>query len=213
MEILLKILLQYLIMITGWTGLLILVYTNLTIVRKETGQSVLGALVTYCSYFTILSNYLVVLAITIPLMAPSTRLGRFFSDPRTLSGVLVYIGLVGVLYHLLLADLWDPQGIRKIANRITHNIIPVLFLLYWVLFVPKGALTWNDALRWIIFPLGYYGYIMGRGAIFNIYPYPFLDRSEHGVVRVMLFSLAIIGMFLVSSLLLIGLDKMFEMVI
>src|SRR5690348_5051588 len=55
----------------------------------------------YFGYFTILTNLLVAITITMPLVTLG-RIARFFSRPGLQTAVAVYIFLVGLGYNLLL---------------------------------------------------------------------------------------------------------------
>lgn len=200
--------LQILIMTAGWTTLLIHLYLNQTSVRQEFGLGALSALSIYFSYFTVLSNYLAALAITIPFFFPDSRVGLLLSEPITLSGLLIYIVLVGILYPILLADRWNPQGARKFSVILSHYVVPPLFLIYWLLYVPKGTLPLNAPFLWVIFPTLYALGILVRGSVTNIYPYPFMDISEKGLPEVLIKSTSMIGLFLGSGFLVVWLDKL-----
>mgnify|MGYP001050696830 CR=1 FL=1 len=203
-----KLALQILIMLAGWTTLLIHLYLNQTSVRQEFGLGVMSALSIYFSYFTVLSNYLATLAITLPFFLPDSRIGLFLSKPINLSGLLLYILLVGILYPLLLADRWNPQGARKLSVILSHYVVPPLFLSYWLLYVPKGTLPLNAPFLWVIFPTLYALSIFVRGALTNIYPYPFMDISEKGFPEVLIKSISMIGLFLAGGFLVVWLDKL-----
>ena len=47
-----------------------------------------------------------------------------------------YIAIVGIIYRLLLRQLWNPQGMQWVADVILHDVIPVGYVLYWLLFAP-----------------------------------------------------------------------------
>ena len=79
------------------------------------------------------------------------------------------------MYNLVLRFLWDPQGWQLVADELLHTVIPLLFLLYWFLFVKRRNLYWKDAFLWLIYPFVYLLYVFFRGAITGLYPYPFID--------------------------------------
>ena len=45
------------------------------------GMTLIGAILTYFSFFTLLTNLLVALVLTFSLLAANSRWGRFFSTP------------------------------------------------------------------------------------------------------------------------------------
>jgi len=50
---------------------------------------------------------------------------------------------VGVSYSLLLRHLRNPQGAQKIADILLHDVVPVMYLGYWLIFIPNGSLRWK----------------------------------------------------------------------
>jgi hypothetical protein len=59
----------------GWFAIVLQYFL---IVRYKTDGDLLAAAIRFLSYFTDLSNVLVALAMTLPWLAPDSRLGRFF---------------------------------------------------------------------------------------------------------------------------------------
>ncbi len=162
----------------------------------------------FFGYFTILTNLLVALCFTVVLLSPSSRAGRFFSRPAVQSGIALYIGIVGLVYSLALRALWDPQGWQKTADMILHDIIPVLYLVYWIFFVLKGSLKWKDVLTWLIYPLIYIIYTTIRGAVTGWYPYPFIDVNTLGYAHTLRNTGILLIAFTGVGLLLIGIDRL-----
>ncbi|WP_202899198.1 Pr6Pr family membrane protein [Methylocapsa aurea] len=158
--------------------------------------SVVGGLIHYFSFFTIQTNMLVALLLTISLVRPQTD--QFLLRPSVKSALANYIVIVGVVYALLLRGLWDPQGLQLVADRLLHDAIPLLYPLYWLIFLPKGTLRWIDPVVWLIYPLLYFFYILLRGAVFGIYPYPFVDVATLGYggvsINAMVFLAAFFGL-------------------
>jgi len=198
---------QILTALAGWTGLTLLMIVNLKVVRVNLGLSVLGSILRSFGYFTVWTNLLVATAVTVPILRPQRRAGRFLSRPEIVSGLLVYIIVVGLIYHVALARIWHPAGIHKIADAIQHYLVPILFLLHWV-FVPKGTLGWKLVPWWLLFPTVYFGSIMLCGAIANVYPYPFVDVARLGLVRVLINAGVITLGFTVVGLAVVALDRL-----
>ena len=147
--------------------------------------------INFFSFFTILCNILAALAMTAPLIAPNSSLGRFFDKPSVRTALATYIIVVAVTYHLLLRDLWDPQGWQKVADYTLHYVAPALFALDWLVFVPKRDVRWSTALAAMVFPLIYLGWTLYHGSWSGFYPYPFIDVSKLGLERVLMNSAGI----------------------
>ena len=190
-----------------WFALMLQLY--LVISHKvPPGMHLLGRIIRYFSFFTILSNLLVGISLTFLLVDAEGPLGRFFSRPLIQTAIALYIILVGLVYSALLREVWDPKGLQKVADTLLHDVIPVLYVLYWLIFTPKGLMQWKDALRWLIFPLAYLAYILFRGALSGIYPYPFLDVSVGGYPSVFLNIGLLLLAFLGMGLFLVVVDRM-----
>ena len=177
------------------------------IVRHDTDGDLIAGAIRLLSYFTILSNILVALAMTLPWAAPDSRLGRFFLEPSVRTAILVYIIVVAAIYHYLLAPLYNPQGLQLLATTIEHIAVPALYLLDWFLFVPKGTLRFRSAFAWLGFPLVYAGYSLAHGAATGFYPYPFLDVTKLHYERVLMNMGMLVAVFIGLALCLVALGR------
>jgi hypothetical protein len=153
-----------LIALVGWFALLLQFPLSIAVSRAN-GMTIVGAILAYFSFFTILTNLLVVLSLSFSLVTPNTGLGRFFSRPGVLAGITTYIAMVGAGYSLLLRHLWAPEGLQKIADVVLHDLVPVLYVVYWLIFAPKNALRWKSVLIWLTYPLAYLVFVLVRGTL------------------------------------------------
>lgn len=168
------------------------------------GTSVVTTVYNYFSFFTILTNLLIALGLTVSLCSPESRRGRFFSRPAAIAGTAIYITLVGVTYALLLRTLYHPQGWGKLANFLLHDFDPIAYVAYWLIFAPKRGLRPRHAFLWLIYPAVYAVSIFIRGRFTAWYPYPFMDAGTIGFWHA-LANAAIIGaMVLAAGLLVVG---------
>ncbi len=186
---------------TGWFAILLQFY--LLISNRK--LSVPATVVQFFSYFTILTNILVAICFTTLLFKPTPV--HFFTKSKTLAATAVYITIVGAIYHLVLRQLWQPQGWQWLADNLLHTMMPIFFSLYWLFAVPKSTLKWMDFLPWLVYPFIYLLYILTRGAATHLYPYPFVDAATYGYAKVLTNSGWIMLGFIVISLLFIGLGK------
>ncbi|HXL57753.1 MAG TPA: Pr6Pr family membrane protein [Chitinophagaceae bacterium] len=81
--------------IMGWIAVVSQFY--LIIVNRV--ASVPETILRFFSFFTILINTLVALCFTFLLLRPASNWGRFFSNPKTLTAITVYISMVGIVYN------------------------------------------------------------------------------------------------------------------
>lgn len=189
--------------VTGWLALILQFYL---IIANRTA-SIPETIIRFFSFFTILTNILTALCFTYMLLKPVSGLGNFFTRAATLTAITVYITVVGLIYNVVLRFLWSPKGLQFPVDELLHSVIPVLFILYWLLFVPKQALKWKEIFRWMIYPALYCIFILIRGAIAGFYPYPFIDVNQLGYTKVVYNTGAMVLVFLVISSLFVGIAK------
>jgi hypothetical protein len=168
------------------------------------GLSTTEAVVRFFSYFTILTNLLVLLGYAFPLLAPDSSMGRFFSGAPMRGATLVYIVIVGVVYSLLLRDLYHPAGWAKVADVLVHDAAPVYYVIFWLLFAEKSGLRPSHAAQWLLYPLAYIAYTLLRGFLTGWYPYPFVDVRVLGYSRTFINAGALALVFLVAGLVVIA---------
>jgi len=161
----------------------------------------------FFSYFTIDTNILVAICCTSIAIAPNSGWGRFFSGQRSLAATAVYILVVGLIYNVILRAIWKPVGLQWLVNELLHSVIPVLFLLFWLVSAPKNHLQWKNIWAWLIYPLIYTVLVFIRGPLSGFYPYPFIDISQIGLQQCIINAIGIAVLFAVLSLLFIAIGK------
>ena len=184
----------------AWFALMLQLY--LVIVQSPPGLAMLGELITYFSFFTILTNLLVALVFTAVAMRAAA-----FSSPSVQGGTAVYIAIVGIVYQLLLRQLWNPQGAQLLADMLLHAVIPLGYVVYWLIFAPRTGLRWMDAVVWLVYPGVYLVYVLARGAVSGLYPYPFVDVNVLGYAGVLARAAVLMAVFLGMGLLLVAVSR------
>ena len=159
------------------------------------GYSVIGAVTDILSYFTILSNLLAAVCLTVLLLAGKSTAGLFFSKGGTLTAVTVYITIVSLVYNVVLRQLWSPAGLFKTTDELLHTVNPLLFIIYWLAFAPKSDLNWRQSFAWLWYPFLYLIYTLVRGFFTQTYPYPFVDVIKLGYSGVMLNCIVLLFVF------------------
>jgi hypothetical protein len=192
--------------VLGWAGLSIQLYL-IFYSRWTLEASLLGGLVSFFSYFTVLTNTLVATVLTCELTSRESAARRWFLQPWVSSGIAVSIAVVGLAYNVLLRHLWHPQGWQWLADELMHDVMPLLFLAYWWCCVPKGALRLRHIAAWVIYPVVYFAYSLWRGHLLAVYPYPFIDVEKLGYPQVFVNAGGVLVGFVVIALVLIGLDR------
>jgi hypothetical protein len=97
---------------------------------------------------------------------------------------------------------------QQLADELLHTIIPIGFIIFWLVFVPKQNIAWATVLPWTIYPLVYLVYTLLRGPLAQWYPYPFVDVKELGYPKVFINIAMVCAVFIFFSLLFTGIAKM-----
>ncbi|WP_207281083.1 Pr6Pr family membrane protein [Pseudomonas sp. FW300-N2F2] len=190
----------------AWAGLSIQLYLIL-LGRWELGASLLGGLVSFFSFFTVLTNLWVAVVLTWELTPRPAPARRWFLQPSVRSGVAASIALVSLAYNLLLRHLWQPEGWQFVADELLHDVVPLLYIAYWWRWVPKGSLRLGHIGLWMIYPLVYFAYVLLRGDLLAAYPYPFIDVASLGYPQVFINAGGILAGFVGIALTVLGLDR------
>jgi hypothetical protein len=189
--------------VLGWFALALQLYLMLV----QAPAALLGVVITYFSFFTILTNLLVTLVFTVAAIRPRAGWGQIPLRPSVQAGTAVYIAIVGVVYQLLLRHLWNPQGAQWVADVLLHSIIPLGYVLYWWLFAPRDELNWQNAVSWLVYPGAYLLYTLARGAVSGLYPYPFVDVNTLGYGGVLARAAVLMMVFLGMGLLIVAISR------
>jgi hypothetical protein len=190
------------IALVGWFAIIVQLYLMLL----NRIASVPETVVRFFSFFTILTNILVALAASLIFIKRSSS-KNFLQRSNNVTALTVYIFIVGLIYNLILRYIWEPKGMQRLVDELLHLIIPILFVLYWFLYISKKELKWSNFWAWLLYPLTYIIYVLIRGAYSGFYPYPFVDVTELGYKTVMINSLLITVLFIFFSLLFIGVGR------
>jgi len=190
----------------AWFSVLLQLYITLHSTMHN-GQGVATGIVNFLGYFTILTNLLVCIALTMPLVVPASTIGRFLSRSDVTAGVAASMAFVGLAYHFLLRNTWNPQGLQLVADVLLHYVMPALYLIYWWFNFPKGALRWSYPLSWGLYPTVYLIYVLIRGRIVGHYPYAFIDPLAIGYQRTMINAVGLLAAFVVLGLILVALGR------
>lgn len=170
---------------------------QLVIMLQRSTHNVFTTLVQFFSYYTILTNLLVAVYFTTLLLRKPAGLVKYLHTPSASTGVALHITVVGLVYQLLLRNLWNPQGAQLLADNLLHAVIPLYFILYWILLVPKQHITYEHIAAWLLYPVVYLMYTLIHGALSGFYPYPFVDAAAWGYQKVFtnsaFFTLAFMG--------------------
>ncbi|MGW1211386.1 Pr6Pr family membrane protein [Streptomyces sp. NPDC002499] len=177
----------------------------------------LGSPVRVLSHFAIQSNIL--LALVLVLSARRAWSARRPLPSALTGATLLYVAVTGLVYHLLLADAATPfsvtsgslTGWQTITNQVLHTVTPIAAVLDWLLMTSPGRLHLRQAAAWLLYPLAYLAFSLGRGELIvpgtrGRYLYPFLDVDLHGYKSVLGNALLLGLAFYALAILLVALD-------
>jgi hypothetical protein len=194
------------IAVIAWYALMLQLFVSIT-KALTTGMPLGAAIINYFSFFTVLTNLLVALVLTLSLRTKPSRLSDFTKRPTVQTATAVYIGVVGIVYSLVLRNLWNPEGLHKISDVLLHDAIPVLYLGWWMLFARKDSLRFRDVPTWLVYPALYLVYCLIYGSINGVYLYPFVNVKTLGFAGIALNAAKLLLGFLGLSLLLVAVGR------
>ena len=189
----------------GWFAIILQYWL---IASTRSGPDLVAWTINYFSFFTTIGNILVALAMTLPWLAPRSRLAQWLLRPSVRTVIVAYIIVVGLVYHLMLRNLYNPQGWRLACVIILHYVIPPLFIIDWLAFVPKRDLSWKILFGALALPVLYVAWTLVHGAFTGFYPYPFINVARFGYAQVLMTVGAMIAAFVCLVLGLVGIGRL-----
>ncbi len=153
-----------------------------------------NSVVNFFSFFTIQSNIIGAVAVTVAALAgPAVRSTVWLSQLR--GAATLYMAITGMIFSLLLSGA-DVQTPIPWVNSVLHYIFPLFIVIDWLVDRSVRPLSFRQGLIFLAYPIAYGAYSLIRGPIVDWYPYPFLDPRDHGYpyVVVMMIFVAIVGL-------------------
>ncbi|MGG9970229.1 Pr6Pr family membrane protein [Ferruginibacter sp. SUN002] len=191
------------LVVLGWFALIGQFYLHITLDIASKQE----LFIRFFSYFTILTNLFIAICSTVLFLNPHSSFGKFFQQQQTRTALTIYIVVVGIIYNTILRFIWDPQGMQRVVDELLHLIIPVLFLLYWLIIVKKDSLQYKNVFPWLLYPFIYAVIVFIRGAYSGFYPYPFIDADKLGWNKALQNAGLLTVFFLAVSLLFVAFGK------
>ena len=205
--------------------------TSLGLLRILTGSALIGSVAwqvtdrlannifrpgEYFAYFSIVTAIIAgLLLITTGLGLLRNIEGSKKTEIARLSLTVAMI-VVGVVYHLLLADaagdVRDGDYVWPVLpNQIIHTYGPILIVIDYLLSHKAFRPKLRAALWVAVFPLTWLVFSVIRGLVTNWWPYWFINPNEEGGVPGMLtYIAAITAFFLILGFLVLGAKKLIQ---
>ncbi|RLK52778.1 Pr6Pr family membrane protein [Microbacterium telephonicum] len=148
-------------------------------------------------YYTVLSNVLclgwMVASALVTIRDAQADGWTGYSTPsaRGSAAVMMAITVTMLIYLIVLVpSTFEQPGTYEpftLTDNLVHIITPVLVIVDWLLFVPKGKVRGYDPFLWALPAYAYlafafvYSALGGRFGGGTVYPYPFMNVDVHGV--------------------------------
>lgn len=153
-------------------------------------------------YFTNISNYLCIGLMIAELIQTAKKSGNSYV---TVSPLLKFISCLGIVLTFLIFNIIlageatrDPATNYSARSITLHIILPILYVLDWILFYEHKKIRWNWPFISVLFPFFYMIYVIIHAVILRfdtsitniggtaplIYPYFFLNIEKIGLLGV-----------------------------
>jgi hypothetical protein len=162
----------------------------------------------WITYFTILSNLVVAVVMTMLIARPGAFARRDATGAawRALRlDSLLMIMITGLVYNLLLVE-GGKTGWDLLSNTLLHWVVPLLTPIVWIIAGPRGLISFRTVALAMILPVAWAGFAIVRGLTVGAYPYSFLDVSSDGLGPVIVFIAVIMVVAVALALILMAVD-------
>ena len=145
--------------------------------NPEGAAGAVSRVIDFFSYFTILSNIVVILVCTLLALdrarpTPVMRALRMDS--------LMMISVTGLVFALVLAPSFHPDGLEYVTNTLEHYVTPILTVVTWLIWGPRAWLRLSSVFTALVIPVIWLAYTFVRGTVIHAFPYGFLAVDELG---------------------------------
>lgn len=167
-------------------------------------------------YFTILSNIFCLLMLLVPPYTDNVTFHFFYG--MSLAAIL----LTFFVYHFVIVEPDCSIFSLKILTRpacdlLAHYIIPILYVLYWLLFIPKLHYKYYYPLTWTLYPFLYFlvtmwrVYLAPKKSLLHLssYPYFFLDIDKQGLCRFIGYLFGILTAVIIIGYVILLLERLY----
>ena len=172
-------------------------------------------------HFTNLSNYLCIGLVLAELIQTAKKK---VDSHVNVAPFLKFIGVLAILLTFLVFNFLlagqpdrDPQANWRVASISFHVILPIMYVLDWLLFYEHKKVRWFYPIASVVFPVLYVVFVYIRAAILNfnpeapyIYPYFFLNLETQGVAGVAKWVVILFAGFIALGYMFYGIDKLIK---
>ncbi len=177
-------------------------------------------------YFTNLSNYLAAGIMLAELIQTARKRDDGFV---TVAPRLRFISMLGLVltflvFNLLLArdPARDPALNYKVECLLCHIVLPVMYVIDWLMFYEHGKVRWTWPVLSALYPIAYLIYVFAHAALWRfgngvmnhagaapvIYPYFFLNPEKVGINGVAMWIGVLLIGFILGGFLFLLVDRL-----
>ncbi len=163
-------------------------------------------------FFTNLSNYVCFGMMLAECIQSCRKKGNGYV---TVAPALKFISMQSILLTFLVFNflLGSTFG-YGISSILLHIVLPILYVLDWLLFYERKTVKWLYPVLSVTFPLAYVAFIYIRAAIWKfdttaayLYPYFFLNPETQGVTGVLKWIGILLLCFITMGYIFYGIDR------
>ena len=175
-------------------------------------------------YFTNISNFLCLGVMVASLIQTIKKKEDSYVSTAPM---VKFIGMLGILltflvFNIMIAPGRDPQLNWRIGSLTFHVVLPIMYIVDWVLFYERKKCKWYYPIASIGFPLGYVIFLLIQALILKfdtsillpgsttplIYPYFFVNLDTQGIDGVLMWIAILTVAFVVVGYIFYGIDMM-----
>ncbi|MFX0071174.1 MAG: Pr6Pr family membrane protein [Candidatus Hermodarchaeota archaeon] len=192
--------------LTGWFSILIRILLDIESILN--GSDAVFLLCNTFSYFTVQSNVFIAIWLTLIIIYRNKD-----EKPSCLSSIIqgaltLYITVTFLVFAIFLSAIYHPTGWEAVINITMHYIIPIAFIIDWLITGTDVQYKWKYILYWLIYPLSYLVYTLIRGFFINFYPYPFLNLNILSLSELIFYIIILVCLTILLSSLYIFVNNM-----
>ncbi len=182
------------ILVVGWSAILVF------LVLSEFDPDIF-------SPYTVQSNVIVLSWLFVALIFQERNKGHWFFSGVIRGGITLYITITFLIFAILLTPYYHPTGIEGFANIIVHYLVPIAFIVDWILTEMYHEYPWKYIIFWLAYPIFYLIFTLIRATFTGNYIYPFLDLNSMGIGIFIMWIFILAAVFLLLGALLVFINK------
>lgn len=171
------------------------------LLSKDSAVSCTTTLIRLLGFFPVFSDILVALYFVVVPFRKKTA-------PGIECALIVYGTIPGAVYQFLFRHAWGHTGLHLAADELQYSVIPLLMIINWLLYGKKFSVSHRHLPKWLLYPVLHLVYVLVLGKATGFYPYPFLDVTALGLLRVLAGAVVFLAILYLFALIFIFLSQL-----